>query len=1106
MHKPSSASQFLKKLPAIIILLTLPAFGEVIIQGERLDPSALGPGVVETMEQAVARHLAAPPKPPTAKTDPSLRYGEWAVPGRRIEGHPHSGEHFVVNAWGDIRMGIGFPEAVEVHGAYFAAHENEAITTSGIQVIGYLDDIEVGRTDWFRHLGNEPRWFDMDLCGVDRIILLAEAKVNGSAWYEMDDLTYSFAGAARNLGVHVVDFDDLSYDTKLSTKGYAGLDWEFGTGFDLSRGVPAPQVPPGMEGEYVPGQDEGVDVVAGGNATAPDFDFGFQTVKRGDAGQFSYPPDPTGAVGPNHFVETVNRNFAVYSKSNGAQLQNINIGSFLPGSSGDPRVVFDPNSQRWIVLVTDFSSGSNIYLAVSLTNNPMGSWFKTSFFTAQGSDAGKWPDYPTLGVDANGIYTSAYMVGGNNRMTIFAIDKAPLISASPSLGTVTAFRELPWEGAIQPVLTYGNPGGEYLVSRNSSTAIRLRRINPPLTAPTLSELGTIAIASHSSPPDANSQGSSTPLDTVGDRLMMSVYRDGSLWTTHTVGVDGVASCRWYQIDPVAESVIQYGTVHNPNIHFFFPSIMVNRYGHVAMGFTGSNGNMYASAYYTGRRSSDPPGNMAEPIQYKAGLAAQNNIDQYGRNRWGDYSYTSLDPTDEVRIWTVQEYAHSNNIWGTWVAVLNAGDCNDNGVRDECEVSCGAAGGVCDVPGCGTAEDCDGNNVPDECDPLIGSCCLVDGTCCNSMNEFECTSQFGRYYGDGTDCDGPLDPPCVPLETRFNCVPEAVSVVPGGTVAVEVNVEEVSGLFTYQVAVQSELLSGTGELTTNCDSCTGGPNEPGCGARINKTRSDYVFFGMSDFTGTACGEKLVSASLFSGDGVDVSDTPDYVGEFLFTVSPDATPGSQFSVSLVYDIAQSYMRDLNSENILYLSGSSTIVTVSEPAACLPPDVIGEGSKTLNITPVGADPMALLVTGIPQDSTVACVSAYVQANGTLGPNPVFQLPSAWGTIGARGLEIIPGKTYRVQSNCGSPGNPSLSLPATGTTWVWGDVASPQNNLANFADVLAVIRAFQNDLTTVTIARADIEPCLPNRVVNFSDVLRDVKALQGVSYTAVGCASPCP
>ncbi|MCZ6834753.1 MAG: hypothetical protein O7G85_03170 [Planctomycetota bacterium] len=109
---------------------------------------------------------------------------------------------------------------------------------------------------------------------------------------------------------------------------------------------------------------------------------------RGDASSWSYPPDTCGAIGPNHFVEVVNRNFAVYDRTSGSELVNIHLQSFLPGSNGDPRVVWDQYDNRFIVIVSDFDDSKRLYLAVSTTADPTGSWFKTDFLTDGGTDAG----------------------------------------------------------------------------------------------------------------------------------------------------------------------------------------------------------------------------------------------------------------------------------------------------------------------------------------------------------------------------------------------------------------------------------------------------------------------------------------------------------------------------------------------------------------------------------------------------------------------------------------------------------------------------------------------------------------------------------------------
>jgi hypothetical protein len=742
---------FLTTVALIALALQAPAFvsAQDTIQGERLDPATYGPSYIESMEAAIERDRLAPPPPNDKQRQPGA-HGVWMIPSRGATTAAHSGQHEAVNKWGDTRMGIGFPQPVDVQGAYFSGQAAPGAWTPGVRVLGYRDGQRTQETDWFTDIGATPQWMAMNLPDVDRIEIIAIPAVNGAGWYGMDDLTYTIALSDGTRQTVVINFDDLPYDTKLTGSAYAGLVWETGSGdFSGDEGVHSPLAPPGARSG--PPAGEPAQLPSGTRATAPSLLSTFQGVLRGDAGSMSYPPDTDGAVGPHHFVETVNRNFAVYDKTTGAQLTNILLGSFLPGSNGDPRVLFDQHSGRWIVLVTDFNASATFFLAVSTTDNPMGNWFKTSFVTAQGADAGKWPDYPTLGVDVRGIYSAAYMVGGSNGMTIFAIDKAPLVGPSPYLGTVTGFRNLPWEGAIQPAHTYGSPTGEYLVSWANSTSLRVRRVNPPLTAPTLTEVGMVTVPAFNTAADAPALGSYTPLDTVDERLMMAVYRASSLWAAHTINVSGRAGCRWYEINAAAPSLIQSGNVADSSLWFFFPSIMVNDVGDAVMGFTGSNSSQYAACYYTGRKASDPAGEMATPVMYKAGTAAQNNIDGYGRNRWGDYSYTTLDPTDEMTFYTIQEYGHGTDIWGTYVATLVVtppADCNGNGIPDQIDIANG------------TSTDCNLNGIPDECDPLVDcngngvqdACDILFGTS-QDCNTNGAPDECDIASGLSQDCNG-----------------------------------------------------------------------------------------------------------------------------------------------------------------------------------------------------------------------------------------------------------------------------------------------------------------------------------------------------------------
>lgn len=646
-----------------------------VLAGERLDPSAFGPFVIEAMDAVVARQERAGYE---NGPSPKLRngaQGEWEVPSMRFSERPHSGTKHLINRWGDTRLGIGFERVVDLEGAWLAGQGTLGVWTTGVQAVGYRDGVEVARTEWFRRIGEQPAWFAMGLEDVDRVEFVAEAVIDGAGWYALDDLTYAFEGPDAAQAV-VLDFEDLAFGTRLSGSGYAGLVWEVGTGdftqpAQDARVVPPPQTPPGLIGPDLEG-DGGQKAAQGGSGTTPTLLDEFIGPAFGDAGANLIPPDTCGAVGTTHFLAATNANISVYVKATGQRVLNVSLGSFWNSGQfiGDPRVVYDEHHDRFVVIASNFSNG--IWFAYSLSGNPTGTWFKTFINQAQGSDAGKWPDYPTLGVDANGVYTASFMVGGQNLMSIFAIDKAPLLSGTPSLGTVSAWRLLPWEGAIQPCVTHGSSGGVYLVSANGSNNLRLRQITGPLSGPSLVEKGFVSVPFYSSAPDAPQAGTQADLDTIDFRPMNAEYRNGSVWTTHCINVGGRAAVRWYEVDVNTVSTAQVGTISDPVLSYFMPGLAVNANDEMLIGFSGSSPSDFVGAYLTGRLASDPPNETGPPLEYKDGEAPYTQISSSGTNRWGDYSLSSVDPVDDLGFWTIQEYARLGNTWVTRIANADFG--------------------------------------------------------------------------------------------------------------------------------------------------------------------------------------------------------------------------------------------------------------------------------------------------------------------------------------------------------------------------------------------------------------------------------------------------
>jgi hypothetical protein len=104
------------------------------------------------------------------------------------------------------------------------------------------------------------------------------------------------------------------------------------------------------------------------------------------------------------------------------------------------------------------------------------------------------------------------------------------------------------------------------------------------------------------------------------------------------------------------------------------------------------------------------------------------------------------------------------------------DCNENALADFCDLDCGPAGGICDVPGCGASLDCDGNRIPDECETdcnhngRLDSCDLDLGIsidCNRNQIPDECETDCNRN-GQADSCDLELG---VSTDCNRNRVPD-----------------------------------------------------------------------------------------------------------------------------------------------------------------------------------------------------------------------------------------------------------------------------------------------------------------------------------------------
>lgn len=426
----------------------------------------------------------------------------------------------------------------------------------------------------------------------------------------------------------------------------------------------------------------------------------------------SIPPDTMGAVGPNHFAELINSSYAVYDKTGTRTLYSSSdafFASIRQGGTFDPRILYDRLSGRWFATILErgVTSGqdNDILLAVSKTSDP-------TWNTSTGSPTDSWnfyridvsvptstvstfTDYTTLGVDSNGVYFGMryFPSSGSNYSRVAATPKASLVAASPSLGTLTVTGNItdmystPQPATSLTTVSATNPF--YFVSSSTTVYgnVNYRTVTWSGGVPTISSTtSTVSTPSYGQVQNAPASGSTVPINAGDDRLQMAVVRDGQLWTTRNVGLNATGGgtspnrtgVEWIQLDVTGATptLVQSGRIFdtattNPR-SYYYPSLVVTGQGTVRLGFSGSSAVEFVGAYSSSRFSTDATGTTSAPTLLKAGQSSYQRTDSSNRNRWGDYSFTSVDPNDDMTAWTIQEYATATtNIWGTWVQSFDA---------------------------------------------------------------------------------------------------------------------------------------------------------------------------------------------------------------------------------------------------------------------------------------------------------------------------------------------------------------------------------------------------------------------------------------------------
>ena len=794
------------------------------------------------------------------------------------------------------------------------------------------------------------------------------------------------------------------------------------------------------------------------------------------------PADPHAAVGPSHVVTIANVTVMIHDKT-GALLYSSGLQDFFSGLGAsapvtytfDPKVYYDTHAGRFILVTLEqedlsgtASDKSYIFFAVSDDSDPTGTWyqFRIDFKALYGSN--RWLDYPGFAFDEEAVYLTGnvfgFGAGGSfSGVRMFAIAKGLGTGGWYDGGTATIYGPTdPYASSgaastTMPARIEGTPPagsiGTWLtlysgLASGGTEYIQAMRVDTPLSATptfTLTQLAQGDIDSGAAMPGApqpgtDAGGTNRTLDTGDRRAMEAVWRSNGLWTVFTIVSNaapnsGQPTARYLRLDtttPSALSVADSGNAGGEDIsaglYTYYPSIGLNDYGHMAMGFTGSNASTFASSYAVSRRATDGAGVLSATKLVKAGVAHYYRAFGGTRNRWGDYTATPRDPTTQCfwhyNKWAdtvgtiIPSYPNENGRWSTAIGRVCVCDGDESTVDTDYDGVCANVDN-CDATANRNQADGDGDGVGDVCDncPLVANPSQADtdldgiGDACDTGAAASTTtvtsspdsSDFGQMVSLTATVSGGSGTPtgsvsftdgATPLgSVSLNVMGMAVLSTSGLAVGGHTIGAAYSGDSTYAISSGSDPHTVVKADTTLSISDSPEPSTQGSPVTITATLGV-----VAPGAGTPTGTIAVTATNSTGCTITL---------------PAVSCALTFSASGSQTINASYAGDGNFNG----STAAAITNLSNPANTAP-TITSVSNQT--IAEDGSTGALAFTIGDAQDAATALVVTATSSNTGLVPNAPANLVLA-GSGAARSINVV--------SAANQSGSSTITLRVTDT-----------------------------------------------------------------------------
>lgn len=401
--------------------------------------------------------------------------------------------------------------------------------------------------------------------------------------------------------------------------------------------------------------------------------------------------DPTGDVGTSHYVQAVNATVVGVFTKEGELLDQFNSNLLWQEVNqtgiGDPIVLFDEMSNRWII--TEFApvNARMVLIAVSETDDPLGYYNAYAFTTPA------FPDYPKYGMWPNALVLTTNEQGPGALHNYF-IDREALLAGEDEVSmqrielqgntnTEAGFyvsTPLDFNGNVLPpdslpiVMKINDSSwGDVESDRVELFTYDIDFENANNTSVELTNIITTPFDSY---PCTTAGGGFFPcipqpngqaIDGIPEVIMnVPQYRNFGThesmvlsFITDVTDGQNLAGIRWMELrrqDGSDWTLFQEGTyAPDDGLHRFMSSIAIDEEGNIALGYNVSSSEEFVGVRYTGRFVNDPLGMMG--VDEMTVIDGRSTVNS--NTRFGDYSQMSIDPVDERTFWFTTEYAGTN---------------------------------------------------------------------------------------------------------------------------------------------------------------------------------------------------------------------------------------------------------------------------------------------------------------------------------------------------------------------------------------------------------------------------------------------------------------